>query len=104
VRAAIEYSFGDKLVCDCLDTARAVANHPSVQRKCVTLDGDVVDPSGTMTGGSGGELGTCLSKLHDLAHSLEELEAATKRLGEVTSTLSANEKANPNPNPNPNPR
>ena len=66
VRAAMEYAFGDKFVCDSLQTARATANHKDVQKKCVTMDGDLVDPSGTMTGGSSGSPGSCLSKLTQL--------------------------------------
>jgi structural maintenance of chromosome 2 len=89
VRAAMEYAFGDKLVCDTLDTARAVANNPAVNRKCVTLSGDVVDPSGTMTGGSSGGLGTCLAKLTELTAAKVKLEAATARFAEVDVALKA---------------
>ena len=89
VAAAMEYAFGDKLVCDTLATARAVANHPSVNKKCVTLDGDVVDPSGTMTGGSAGGLGSCLARLTQLAEATGALAAAEARLGEVARALAA---------------
>jgi structural maintenance of chromosome 2 len=80
VRAAMEYAFGDKFVCDSLQTARATANHKDVQKKCVTMDGDLVDPSGTMTGGSSGSLGSCLSKLTQLGEAQKELGAAEERL------------------------
>jgi chromosome segregation ATPase len=33
VKSAMEYVFGNGIVCDCLDTARAVAYHPSVNKK-----------------------------------------------------------------------
>jgi structural maintenance of chromosome 2 len=87
VKSAMEYVFGNGLICDCLDTARAVANHPNVMKKCVTLDGDVVDPAGTMTGGSNSGLGSCLKKLQQLDASNEELESCEDRLKEVVGSL-----------------
>ena len=63
----MEYTFGDKLICDSMEAAQAAANNPAVKKKCVTLAGDVVDPQGVMTGGSSGNLGTTLKKLSMLA-------------------------------------
>jgi len=92
VRAAMEYAFGDKIVCDSLDTARKVAHDPKVHKKCVTLDGDVVDPSGTMTGGSSQGIGSSLAKLTQLSDATKELAASAERLGQVASSLKALEK------------
>lgn len=50
-RQVMEWTFNDVLVCDNIDTAEKVAYHPSVRKKCVTFDGDVVDPGGLMAGG-----------------------------------------------------
>lgn len=52
VRAAMAWVFGGVLVCADLDTARRVTFHPRVRCRCVTLDGDVVDPAGTLSGGA----------------------------------------------------
>ncbi|KAL2314879.1 Structural maintenance of chromosomes protein [Schizosaccharomyces pombe] len=49
---AMQYVFGSTLVCDTPESAKKVTFHPSVKLKSVTLDGDVYDPSGTLTGGS----------------------------------------------------
>ena len=92
VQAAMEYAFGDKFVCDSLATARATANHKDVQRKCVTMDGDVVDPSGTMTGGSSGSLGTSLAKLTQLSEAQKELGATEERLQWLAKELASMEK------------
>lgn len=48
----MEWTFGDVLVCVDIDTASTVANHSSVRKKCVTFDGDYVDPSGLVSGGN----------------------------------------------------
>jgi structural maintenance of chromosome 2 len=52
VARAIEFVFGDTLICDTADIANKVTFHPQVMTKSVTVEGDVYDPSGTMTGGS----------------------------------------------------
>ncbi|CUG84675.1 structural maintenance of chromosome protein, putative [Bodo saltans] len=49
---AVAVGFGNFLVCSNLNLARALVNNPKVAIKSVTVDGEVVDPMGTMTGGS----------------------------------------------------
>ena len=41
---AVAHVFGGTLICSDLNVAKKVAYHQGVQRKCVTLDGDVVNP------------------------------------------------------------
>ncbi|OMP89021.1 Structural maintenance of chromosomes protein 2 [Diplodia seriata] len=50
VTAAMEYVFGSTLVCEDAETAKRVTFDPSVRMKSVTLEGDVYDPSGTLSG------------------------------------------------------
>lgn len=52
LRPALAWVFGNTLVCRDADTAKRVTFHPRVKRRCVTLDGDVYDPSGTLSGGA----------------------------------------------------
>ncbi|KAJ5154734.1 RecF/RecN/SMC [Penicillium coprophilum] len=52
VLAAMNYVFGNTLICQDADTAKRVTFDPSVRMKSVTLEGDVYDPSGTLSGGS----------------------------------------------------
>lgn len=52
VSAAMEYVFGSTLVCHDADTAKCVTFDPAVRMKSVTLEGDIYDPSGTLSGGS----------------------------------------------------
>ncbi|KOB71334.1 Structural maintenance of chromosomes protein [Operophtera brumata] len=49
---ALAWVFGGTLVCRDLETAKRVCFHPRVRKRCVTLDGDVFDPSGTLSGGA----------------------------------------------------
>lgn len=51
LRPAMESVFGGSLVCRDLRVAKVLAYMEGVRARCVTLDGDIVEPSGTMSGG-----------------------------------------------------
>jgi structural maintenance of chromosome 2 len=57
VRAAMEYTFGGFFVCPDAETAKAITFHPKIGVTCVTFDGDMFDPAGTLEGGSKPESG-----------------------------------------------
>eukprot|EP00043_Microstomoeca_roanoka_P019163 m.212259 g.212259 ORF g.212259 m.212259 type:complete len:72 (+) comp16946_c2_seq9:2162-2377(+) len=48
----MEYVFGRTLICKTMDMAKKVTFHEGIKAKSVTLDGDMFDPSGTLTGGA----------------------------------------------------
>ncbi|RUS73082.1 hypothetical protein EGW08_019163 [Elysia chlorotica] len=47
----MEFVFGSVFVCTDMDSASKVAYDPKIMRKCVTIEGDTVDPAGTLSGG-----------------------------------------------------
>ncbi|CAJ2513612.1 Uu.00g017310.m01.CDS01 [Anthostomella pinea] len=77
VSAAMEYVFGNILVCQDAETAKRVTFDPNVRMRSITLEGDAYDPSGTLSGGSSpnssGVLVT-LQKLNDINRQLREAE------------------------------
>ena len=83
VSAAMEYVFGNTLICADSETAKQVTFDPSVRMRSITLEGDAYDPSGTLSGGSApnssGVLVT-LQKLNLLTRQLNEAEATLKQL------------------------
>ena len=83
VSAAMDYVFGSTLVCEDADTAKRVTFDPSVRLKSVTLEGDVYDPSGTLSGGSSpnssGVLVT-LQKLNEINIQLSKHEVELSEL------------------------
>ncbi|KAK7431474.1 Structural maintenance of chromosomes protein 2 [Neonectria magnoliae] len=83
VSAAMEYVFGNTLVCADADTAKKVTFDPNVRMRSITLEGDAYDPSGTLSGGSSpnssGVLVT-LQKLNSLTRQLSEAEFSLKEL------------------------
>ena len=49
---SMKFVFGDVFICEDNETAKKVAYDPRVRMRCVTLDGDVYNPSGILTGGN----------------------------------------------------
>eukprot|EP01124_Arcella_intermedia_P009206 TRINITY_DN15993_c0_g1_i1.p1 TRINITY_DN15993_c0_g1~~TRINITY_DN15993_c0_g1_i1.p1 ORF type:complete len:1200 (-),score=360.67 TRINITY_DN15993_c0_g1_i1:64-3138(-) len=50
--SAIEYVYGSTLVCQTSEQANSVTFHPQILARSVTLEGDVFDAAGTLTGGA----------------------------------------------------
>ncbi|KAI4870025.1 putative SMC2 protein [Hypoxylon rubiginosum] len=79
VSAAMEYVFGNTLICEDAETAKRVTFDPNVRMRSITLEGDAYDPSGTLSGGSSpnssGVLVT-LQKLNEINRQLKEAETS----------------------------
>lgn len=87
IQSAIEYVFGSAIVVDGMKAANLICDTCKV--RTVTLDGDVYDPSGTISGGSKNQLGTTLSKLTEMAQAASDLENQQARLEVVEEQLKA---------------
>lgn len=44
LQPAMEYVFGNVLICPDMDTAKKVAFYPGIEKRTVTLEGDIFDP------------------------------------------------------------
>eukprot|EP01065_Artemidia_motanka_P015921 TRINITY_DN1962_c0_g2_i1.p1 TRINITY_DN1962_c0_g2~~TRINITY_DN1962_c0_g2_i1.p1 ORF type:complete len:1195 (+),score=535.99 TRINITY_DN1962_c0_g2_i1:63-3647(+) len=64
VSAAVTHAYGTKFICSDLKAALPVAFHPNIRSQCVTMDGEVVNPGGEMSGGSMKNLDQQLLHLH----------------------------------------
>jgi structural maintenance of chromosome 2 len=87
VRQAMEFTFGNIIICNNSDVARDIAFDKKILNKTVTLEGDSYDPSGVMTGGSRKQLGSLLCLITELATATTELEAQLKELAATDSQL-----------------
>lgn len=87
VRRAMEYTFGNVIICDNSEVAKEIAFDKRVRNRTVTLEGDSFDPSGVMTGGSRNSIGSLLQKMTDLAGATVELEMQLKELAGAESML-----------------
>ncbi|KAF3508686.1 hypothetical protein F2Q69_00007803 [Brassica cretica] len=87
IKNAMEFVFGSTFVCKTTDVAKEVAFNRDIRTPTVTLEGDIFQPSGLLTGGSrkgGGEL---LRQLHDLAEAETKLQVHQKRLYEIEAKI-----------------
>lgn len=77
------YVFSDTLICDDAVSAKSVTFSKEIGVKSVTLDGDVYDPSGTLSGGSAPTSGGVLIKVQELLDAENKVAEARKRLDDL---------------------
>jgi len=87
VRKAMEFTFGSVIVCDTSDIAKTIAYDKSIMCRTVTLEGDSFDPSGTVTGGSTGQIGVLLAKIDEFHCVRQELSNQVTELSTITQQL-----------------
>ena len=87
VAAAMEYVFGTTLICQDAETAKRVTFDPSVRMKSVTLEGDVYDPSGTLSGGSSPNSSGVLVNLQKLNNMTKKLRAQEDALQQLQKSM-----------------
>ncbi|KAI9804517.1 MAG: hypothetical protein M1825_001416 [Sarcosagium campestre] len=92
VSAAMEYVFGSTLICEDADIAKRVTFDPKVRLKSVTLEGDVYDPSGTLSGGSSPSTGGVLATLQKLNELSKEFDAQQQALDENRNIMARQRK------------
>ena len=89
---AMEYVFGSTLICEDAETAKRVTFDPAVRMKSVTLEGDVYDPSGTLSGGSSPNSSGVLITLQKFNGLNKELRAKEDALTELRSVMTKEKK------------
>lgn len=88
LKSAMEYVFGSTFVCKNIDAAKEVAFNREIHTPSVTLEGDIFQPSGLLTGGSRKGGGQLLRQLHDLAGMEAELSTHQKKLSDIEAKIS----------------
>ncbi|GJW42205.1 structural maintenance of chromosomes protein 2-1 [Tanacetum coccineum] len=89
VKNAMEFVFGETFVCKTNAAAEKVAFDRRVNTRSVTLEGDLFQPGGLMTGGSIRGGGDQLRQLHALGEAYSELFLHEKRLSEIEAKINA---------------
>ena len=87
VAAAMDFVFGTTLICEDAETAKKVTFDPAVRLKSVTLQGDVYDPAGTLSGGSAPTSSGILVTLQKLNEVTQELNAAEEELAHLQKLI-----------------
>lgn len=88
ITPAMTWVFGQIFVCKDMECAKKIAFHERIMKKCVTLEGDLFDPAGTLSGGARAKSGSILLKLEELKEIQNELNNKEHLLREVEATLS----------------
>ena len=87
VSKAMDYVFGSTLICEDSTTAKLVTFDDAVRIKSVTLEGDVYDPSGTLSGGSSPKSSGVLIVLQQLKKLTRDIELHERTLSELQSSM-----------------
>ena len=82
---ALQFVFGGTLICTDANIARNVAYHEKIMRRVVTLQGDVFDPSGVISGGHRGNR-------EDVLGLVAQIKVAQKDLSQCQSQIQDAEK------------
>lgn len=92
VAAAMEYVFGSTLICEDAETAKRVTFDPAVRMKSVTLEGDVYDPSGSLSGGSSPNSSGVLVTLQKLNEISKEMTLQETELNDLQASMAKEKK------------
>ncbi|CAJ1005619.1 putative RecF/RecN/SMC N terminal domain/AAA domain/SMC protein Flexible Hinge Domain [Leishmania naiffi] len=79
LNALADFVFGTFFVCSSLRLAQDLAYNPSIKVKAVTIEGEVAEPNGLMTGGSTHHLRDVFADLKAYATQKEPLKALQQR-------------------------
>lgn len=94
ISAALNYIFGNTLVCTDNNIASKLTFHPEIRTRCVTLDGDSYDPAGTLEGGANTNqmsVLTQLQKLNEMKKEYSEKSVEKERLKKQLQELGSAE-------------
>lgn len=92
VSAAMAYVFGNVFVCKDKESAKAVTFNKSIGVKSVTLEGDVYDPSGTLSGGAAPSGSGVLVKVQELRSIEKQITEHKRVLEDVSRELTSAKK------------
>ncbi|XP_023306396.2 structural maintenance of chromosomes protein 2 [Lucilia cuprina] len=85
----MKFVFGHTLICKDLNIAKQVTYHRNIHCRTVTLEGDVVDPDGTLSGGSKPKGGNILQELAEIKRLEKEIEKYKNSLFDIDNKLTA---------------
>ncbi|XP_059166173.1 structural maintenance of chromosomes protein 2-like [Physella acuta] len=88
-QSIMEFAFGSVFVCADMDSASRVAYDPKIMKKCVTIEGDTVDPAGTLSGGARAKSASVLAMLSELRQAEAEFAVKSQRLHKLEQELVA---------------
>lgn len=92
IAKAMEFIFGSSLICKDAETAKTVTFHPQIRTRSITLQGDVYDPEGTLSGGSRNNSSSLLVDLQKYNVAMQQLQELETKLKTSTEKLEGQER------------
>jgi len=87
VRSAMEFVFGSTFICKDSEIAKQLTFNPEIKVKTVTLEGDLFDPSGTLTGGSRQANRSILDQVRQINELRNQVSVHEKELSRIVQCL-----------------
>lgn len=92
LRPVMEYVFGRAFICKDMATAKQVTYHRSIMSRSITLDGDVFDPEGTLSGGSQDNAVPVLLQVAEIKQLTQQLDAKKEQLRVLSEEIAGLER------------
>ena len=86
-KGIIENLLGRTIIVDSLDTGVAINRLVGQSLRVATLDGDIINPGGSMTGGSTGKSMNILGRERECADLLYEIDSIKKQITSITNNI-----------------
>uniref|UniRef100_A0A1B6GEP0 Structural maintenance of chromosomes protein n=1 Tax=Cuerna arida TaxID=1464854 RepID=A0A1B6GEP0_9HEMI len=83
----MEWIFGQVFVCDQMSTATKVTYDRRILKKCITLEGDVTDPGGTLSGGAPKAGGSMLLQIEEYQQCQQQLAQLEVEYAQVDAQI-----------------
>lgn len=83
----MKFVFGRTFICKDINVAKKVTYHPNIMIRSVTLDGDSIEPSGTLSGGSRPKGGSVLLEVGEIKKLNNTLKNIEQQLAAVTAKI-----------------
>ncbi|KAJ3192339.1 Structural maintenance of chromosomes protein 2 [Irineochytrium annulatum] len=87
VTPAMTFVFGHTFICNDQSTAKLLTFDKSVRTRCVTLDGDIYDPAGSLSGGAKTSSQSFLLRLEEYRHHTNLINDLEAELAKVHGRL-----------------
>lgn len=91
VSKAMEFIFGSSLICKDADAAKKITFHPQIRTRSITLQGDVYDPEGTLSGGSRNTTSSLLIDIQKYNVTAKKISEMERRLETINKVLEEQE-------------
>lgn len=87
VEPAMRYLFGSTFICKDLDCAKKVTYHQDIRTKSITLEGDSMDPTGSLSGGSVQQGLPILDEAARYNHLKHQFDEKVREVNEITKKI-----------------